>query len=204
MLSLLVFPTFTPTRSQCYQEQPAVMPRPDLELLGVKYRRIPILAIGRDVYLDTRLILRKLEEKFPDGKLGSDKPEERFVEKLLEKHMVEGRVFATAAGLVPIKFVKDPTFVRDRSGFLGREWTAEALDAGRPECLAYVKNMFDLFETTILSDGRNWVLNTQKPSLADIKGVWSFRTTAVPSPLSEQWTRQCPLRRIRVPASLAC
>jgi hypothetical protein len=54
-----------------------------------------------------------LEKRFPDGKLGSNKPEERFVEKLLEKHMVEGPVFATAAGLVPTKFVQDPTFVQD-------------------------------------------------------------------------------------------
>lgn len=37
------------------------MPRPDLELLGINHRRIPVLAIGRDVYLDTRLILSKLD-----------------------------------------------------------------------------------------------------------------------------------------------
>ena len=150
------------------------MPRPDLERLGIKYRRIPILTIGRDVYLDTRLILRTLEEKYPTGKLGSGKPEERFVEKLLERYMVEGPVFATAAGLVPTQFVQDPSFVQDRRGFCGREWTAAALDEGRPECLAYVKSMFDLFETTIFSDGRNWVLRTEKPSLADIEGAYQF------------------------------
>ncbi|KAF2438467.1 hypothetical protein P171DRAFT_331058, partial [Karstenula rhodostoma CBS 690.94] len=90
-------------------EQPVTMPRPDLEKLGVKYRRIPNLAIGRDVYLDTRLILRTLEKKFPEGKLGSDKPEQQFVEKLLEKYMVEGPVFQETAGLVPSTVLKDAT-----------------------------------------------------------------------------------------------
>jgi len=168
---VLVFLRCAPTKSECDQEQPSIMPRPDLEKLRLNYRRIPILTVGRDVYLDTRLILRKLEAQFPDGKLGSNKPEDKFVEKLLEKCMIEGPVFATAAGLVPTKFVGDPTFVYDRKGFCGREWTAEALDEGRPECLAYVRNMFDIFETTVLSDGRDWVLNTPKPSLADIEGA---------------------------------
>jgi len=69
------------------------MPRPDLAALGIHYRRIPLLSIGRDIYLDTRLILRKLEGRFPEGKLGSDKPEDLFVEKLLERYNVEGLVF---------------------------------------------------------------------------------------------------------------
>lgn len=41
------------------------MPRPDLTALGVGYRRIPVVAIGRDIYHDTRLVLRKLEVLFP-------------------------------------------------------------------------------------------------------------------------------------------
>ncbi|KAK7192040.1 hypothetical protein DPSP01_003907 [Paraphaeosphaeria sporulosa] len=153
-------------------EQPVMMPRTDLEKLGVKYRRIPILAIGRDVYLDTRLILRTLEKKFPDGKLGSDKPEQQFIEKLLDKYMVEGPVFQQTAGLVPSAFLKDPSFAKDRKGFLGRNWTPDELDEGRPESLVFVRNLFDLLETTILADGRNWVLGTERPSLADIQAIW--------------------------------
>lgn len=44
------------------QNQPPVMPRPDAARLGIGYRRIPILAISRDIYLDTRLQLQKLEK----------------------------------------------------------------------------------------------------------------------------------------------
>ena len=41
------------------------LPRPEItDLLGIKYRRIPILAIGNDVYCDTRLIAPVLEREF--------------------------------------------------------------------------------------------------------------------------------------------
>jgi len=82
----------------------------------VNYRRIPILAIGRDVYLDTRLIIRKLEERFPEGKLGSDKGEEKAIERLLEAWIIEGPVFSRAAGLIPTDMpaMKDPKFRKDR------------------------------------------------------------------------------------------
>lgn len=50
-----------------------VLPRPALELFGITYRRIPILAIGKDFFCDTKAILAALIEHFPDkvqGKLG--------------------------------------------------------------------------------------------------------------------------------------
>ncbi len=47
------------------QIQPPIMPRPDIARLGIRHRRIPVMSIGRDVYLDTRLQLQKLESAFP-------------------------------------------------------------------------------------------------------------------------------------------
>ena len=41
-------------------------PRPELSaLLGLPYRRVPVLALGRDVYIDTSLIASALETHFP-------------------------------------------------------------------------------------------------------------------------------------------
>ncbi len=60
------------------------LPREQLEALGIKYRRIPLLAIGRDVYCDTRLIIDKLEQLFPESKLGSGQPFEQAIEYLIE------------------------------------------------------------------------------------------------------------------------
>jgi hypothetical protein len=93
-----------------------------------------------------------------------------FVEKLLERYMIEGPVFAQAAGLVPVDVAQDPKFLKDRQGMLGRTWSREELDEGRGECLTYIKNLYDLFETTILADGREWILGSEGPKLADIEG----------------------------------
>lgn len=46
-----------------------ILPRPELaDLLGITYRRIPVLAIGNDVYCDTSLIATALERRFPATK----------------------------------------------------------------------------------------------------------------------------------------
>ncbi|KAF1915838.1 hypothetical protein BDU57DRAFT_515600 [Ampelomyces quisqualis] len=155
-------------------EQPFTMPRPDLALLPVHYRRIPILAVGRDIYLDTRLILRVLESlpHVASPRLGASTGRDKFVEKLLEKYIIEGPVFAMAGGLVPVDVAQDPTFKKDRQGMLGRTWEQEELEEGRGECLNYIRNLFDFYESTIFEDGRHWVLGSQGPKLADIEAIF--------------------------------
>lgn len=64
------------------------MSRPDLALLPVTYRPISVLAIGRGIYLNTRLVLRKLETCPPVNALGATKPKDLFTERLLERCMV--------------------------------------------------------------------------------------------------------------------
>lgn len=46
-------------------EQPLMMPKPDLVPLTGGFRRIPVLQIGADVYIDTVLIARVLEAQHP-------------------------------------------------------------------------------------------------------------------------------------------
>ena len=55
------------------------------------------MSIGRDIYCDTRLILHKLEEKFPSGALGARQPDQKAVEKLLENWTIDGGIFVRAA-----------------------------------------------------------------------------------------------------------
>jgi glutathione S-transferase len=45
------------------------LPRPHLTPMTGAYRRIPVMQIGADVYCDTRLIARKIDELFPDPPL---------------------------------------------------------------------------------------------------------------------------------------
>jgi glutathione S-transferase len=77
------------------------MPRPDLDALNVSYRRIPVLAVGKDVYCDTRLIIKKLETLFPNGALGATDPEQRTLQKLLERWTGDAGLFTTAVALIP-------------------------------------------------------------------------------------------------------
>lgn len=161
--------------AQCIE--PHILPRPDLALLGVKYRRIPLLSIGRSVYLDTRLILKKLEAKFPDNgpygpPLGASKPSDKAIERLLEKFNVDAGIFGRAASLIPPDFgvMQDPKFLSDRKDLTGRSWDRENILRNRPESIVYMREAFNLLEDTLLGDGRDWVLGGTEPSLADIEG----------------------------------
>jgi hypothetical protein len=70
--------------------------------------------------------------------------------------------------------MNDPKFMKDREDFSGRSWNPETVKALRPEALCHVREAFDFLETGFLADGRDWILATEKPSLADIHAVWPF------------------------------
>lgn len=154
------------------------MPRPDLELIGVAYRRIPVVAIGRDVYLDTRLQLPKLESlDVPQARLGGATPEQKALERLLSAYVNDRGIFGNVALLLPedLPLMKDPKFLKDRDDFFSSpdyKWDAQTRKEQRPANLRKIADMMTLIEETLLSDGREWVLGTQKPSLADIEAVW--------------------------------
>lgn len=159
------------------------MPRPDLARLGISYRRIPLLSIGRDVYVDTRLIIQKLEQLYPSlPKLGASNtnPEHRALERLLEHLSIDGGVFAAAMRLIPanLPLLRDPKFQKDRADFTGERLTRDAAAALRPEAVNEIRLVADLLETTLLADGRDWILGTDKPSLADIEAVWPLHWLA--------------------------
>ena len=48
------------------------------------------------------------------------------------------------------------------------------MERGRPEALVEVKSQFEFFESTVLVDGREWVLGEEGPGLADIEGMLLF------------------------------
>ncbi|KAL1958677.1 hypothetical protein VTO42DRAFT_4020 [Malbranchea cinnamomea] len=178
--------------NQCLQ--PPIMPRPDLAALGVQYRRIPVLAIGRDLYCDSRLILQKLEERFPDGALGATDNDGKALEKLLEVWTTDV-VFGRAAQLIPsdTPLTSDPKFIEDRRDFFNtpNQEKYGALQR-RPEATLHVKQAFHFLETTLLADGRTWIRKTDKPSLADIHASWvldwviGLKGAADPDQISER------------------
>lgn len=48
---------------------PPVLPKPDLMELTGGYRRAPVLQIGADIYCDSALIIKELEQRFPQPAL---------------------------------------------------------------------------------------------------------------------------------------
>ena len=160
--------------NECHQ--PFTMPRPDLDSLGIKYRRIPVLSIGRDIYCDTLIILEKLEELFPvtaseASPVGAAAgTSDKALEKLLEK-WTDVVVFGKAVEAIPPEIYQDiPGFIKDREHLWGRSWKPGDQNKKRPEALAVLRSNFVFLETTILADGRDWILGSQKPKLADIHG----------------------------------
>jgi glutathione S-transferase len=156
------------------------MPRPDLELIGVGYRKIPLMAVGSDVYCDSRCIISKLESLYPDSALSPSTPAEIGIRKLFESWTIDGGIFANAVKMMPYwheaSFLSNEAFVDDRQKLMGgKRFTAEAMESGRPDGAQNLQQAFDMLETTFLADGRDWILNTQEPSLADIDAVWPFK-----------------------------
>ena len=151
------------------------MPRPDLKVIGTAYRRIPVLAIGRDIYNDTRLILSKLEELYPDAtRISASAGDQKGIERLLERWVVDAGVFVRASQLIPLEapMMNDPVFSKDREGFAGRPFSKESRAKLRPEALVEMWSCFNLLETTWLADEREWILKSNGPSLADIEGMF--------------------------------
>lgn len=155
------------------------LPRPVLQKLGVHYRRIPILAIGRDIYCDTRLIIDKLEELFPTTRIGAKDAFEQGLSHLFENWLIDGGPFWRTAGLIPpaAEVLQDKEWIKDRTSMTGRPFNADTLRENRPECLAHARIYFNQMEHELLADGRHYLLGTNEPTLADIHGVWTFSWT---------------------------
>ncbi|CAJ2503241.1 Uu.00g106350.m01.CDS01 [Anthostomella pinea] len=171
--------------SECIQ--PPMLPRPDVAALGVAYRRIPLLTIGRDVYLDTRLIIQKLETLFPPSTahpgLSSPDPEHQALAQLLSQRTVSGGLFFAAAQCIPAGMISDPAFIKDRAELSGVDmkrrgavspFSSEAMRGQRPGALAVIREAVRFLEEGLLRDGREWVLGSARegPSLVDLEAVW--------------------------------
>ncbi|KAK3988664.1 hypothetical protein QBC44DRAFT_243169 [Cladorrhinum sp. PSN332] len=169
--------------------QPPILPRPDLSLLGISYRRIPLLSHNSSVYLDTRLILSHLERSPSlasvcpplSASAPAATPEAQAVQSLLSTLTTQTDLFFSAAALLPpsLPLMKNKQFLKDRADFFPSPSDNDArsvagLTLKRAEALSAVRDAIRLLETTILSDGRRWVLKTEKPSLGDVEGIWPF------------------------------
>ena len=149
------------------------LPREQLEELGIKYRRIPILAIGRDVYCDSKLIIDKLEQLYPENKLGSSEPFEQAIEYLIENWINDAGPFLRTASLIPptSEVMNDPEWIKDRTEMTGNAFNKDVLASLRPDGLVHHRMYWPFLEEKLLGDGRKYVMG-DTPGLADVHGLW--------------------------------
>ncbi|KAJ7498962.1 hypothetical protein FB451DRAFT_1203674 [Mycena latifolia] len=151
-----------------------MLPRPEItDLLGVGYRRIPILAIGNDIYCDTSLIASALDRRFPSSNgYGTIFPNKKHgggadtgLVKAFAKYWADATLFPLAPALLP--WEKLPAaFIKDRSTLRG-PINVQAMVASRGTALSMLSTHLALVEEQ-LSDGREWLFDTELPSLADV------------------------------------
>ncbi|KJA30040.1 hypothetical protein HYPSUDRAFT_32093 [Hypholoma sublateritium FD-334 SS-4] len=152
-----------------------LLPRPEItEYLGINYRRIPILAIGNDVYCDTSIITAALERRFPPSQgYGTIFPKGKHsgkadtgMIKAFAKSYAEAVLFAPAVTMIPWQALPE-AFIKDRSALVGGPIDPQAMVARRPAAESILTTNMALIEEQ-LSDGRDWLFDTELPGLADI------------------------------------
>ena len=128
------------------------------------------------------------------GAADSD-PEAKAIERLLESFIIDSGVFVQTSRLLPptLPLLQDPKFNRDRADFTGVKMSREAAEALRPEALGEVRRAMLMLETTLLADGREWLLKTAGPSLADFEAVWPIHWLInIPGAMPAEQAKQFP------------
>lgn len=180
------------------------MPRPVLARLGVRYRRIPVLAVGRDMYCDSRCIIRMLEERYsaadggttPCPRLGVDAtthPYEAAMEQVLESWALEN-LFLRTSMLVPYDYfvAQSQAWIEDRRQLTGWTTTREGMAEKVPDAQTAARTNLKILNG-LLSDGREFLAaaaasstttptatgvegrgDNHKPGLADVHVGWVF------------------------------
>lgn len=133
------------------------------------------MAIGRDIYLDTRLMIARLEELFPPS---SEHPalstkETAGLGNLLQSLAIDVSMFREVAKNIPSHFalIKDKKFQKDRATFFPPSSLKTDVKMIRPEAISNMRHLFDVVES-LFADGREWVGGTSQPTLADMEGLW--------------------------------
>ena len=130
---------------------PEIMPKPDVVALTGGYRRTPILQLGADVYCDTALVARVLEELapspsfFPNGDTYAVQAAAHFADGTLFWNTVPVG-FQPGMGMMKI-FFKDATpeylasFGKDRSA-----WRGSSRRGPAHECKAILAGLLERIE----------------------------------------------------------
>ncbi|ORY80967.1 glutathione S-transferase [Protomyces lactucae-debilis] len=149
-----------------------VMPRPELEAIGVNYRRIPILAVGKNIYCDSQSIIEYLlsrEDARSIVPAGSETSQ-------LGLKVLGDLIFRTTLSTMDPSG-SPPAFIKDRASVFPilASGTLEKDPSIREHAIAEVQSLFTAIQDTFCSNGKKWALGGDAPSLADAHVAWAVR-----------------------------
>ncbi|BCX70343.1 MULTISPECIES: glutathione S-transferase family protein [Pseudomonas] len=170
-----------------------VMPKPDLTALTGGYRKTPVLQIGADIYCDTALIARRLEQEkalpafFPEGQEMIAATFAAWADSVVFQHAVslvfQPESVAVRFGNLPPEAIK--AFLADRAGlFSGGSTTKLTAEQARhqwPTIMARLEQQLQREEGDYLFG---------EPSIADFAmahPLWFLKATPVTSPLVDNY-----------------
>ena len=165
---------------------PIVMPKPDLTALTGGYRLTPVLQIGADIYCDTKVIARRLEDERPEPTLypRGTAALERAMSLWGEGIFLPLVTLGLASGAFP------QDFVDDRKKMVPGGFEIEQARRLVPSRMDHIRANLDLLERQ-LADGRPFVLG-EACSLADFSvyhPLWAMRRNAASGAFLEPLTR---------------
>ena len=170
-----------------------VMPKPDLTALTGGYRKTPVLQIGADIYCDTALIARRLEQEkvspalFPEGQEMIAATFAAWADSVVFQHAVS-LVFQPES--VAVRFAKLPpeaikAFIADRaelfSGGSATRLSAEQARHQWPTIMARLEQQLQREQGDFLFG---------EPSIADFAmahPLWFLKGTPVTAPLVDAY-----------------
>ncbi|MDO7897730.1 glutathione S-transferase family protein [Pseudomonas citrulli] len=172
---------------------PPMMPKPDLTALTGGYRKTPVLQVGADVYCDTSLIARRLEQEkaspalFPEGREMIAASFATWADSVVFQHAVS-LVFQPES--IAVRFAKLPpeaikAFITDRAGlFSGGSATRLAAEQAKHQWPTIMARL----EQQLQREAGDFLLG--EPSIADFAmahPLWFLKGTPVTSPLVDAY-----------------
>lgn len=154
---------------------PIVMPKPDLTALTGGYRLTPVLQIGADIYCDTQVIARRLEQERPAPTIYP--PGYEAIGRALAFFGESAFISLVTIGFAEGMFPDD--FLQDRQSMVPGGVNVDIARAAAPAKIDEVRAKLDSIDKQ-LSDGRKYLLGEQV-SLADLgvyHPIWGFGTMA--------------------------
>ncbi|MHC8390402.1 glutathione S-transferase family protein [Pseudomonas sp. MDT2-39-1] len=170
-----------------------IMPKPDLTALTGGYRRTPVLQIGADIYCDTSLIARRLEQEkalpafFPEGQEMIAATFAAWADSVVFQHAVslvfQPESIAVRFGNLPPEAIK--AFLADRAGlFSGGSATKLSAEQARHQWPTLMARL----EQQLQREQGDFLLG--EPSIADFAlahPLWFLKATPVTAPLVDAY-----------------